>query len=253
MKRLGVLQLPPLDGMLVHRKVPPPAFRQASLTIHQYLFTLLGGERNGESKVLCPRTNTLTQLSLKPRTLDAKSSALAIMPLRLAYLHNWPEKNTSLTNVTVYSLWFIFDDGLWWQFWEQKNTLNHWKTDLQLTLTDLHQKLPKCIQIHLTATSFFNCKTFYISVKFLLSITYVPLRGLGLSLPPDPIITPSEADKYPLLVHTTQVNSAFSTHWLASSKVNSKYQFYSPLSSWRDKSMQRESNFEIQAKHKKLV
>ena len=33
---------------------PPLAFRQASLTIHQYLFTLLGGERNGESKVLWP-------------------------------------------------------------------------------------------------------------------------------------------------------------------------------------------------------
>ena len=97
MKRQGVLQLPPLDGMLVHRKVPPPpAFHQASLTIHQYLFTLLGGERNGESKVLCPRTNTLTQPSLKPRPLDAKSSALAIMPPRLAYLQTDQKKTHPL-------------------------------------------------------------------------------------------------------------------------------------------------------------
>ena len=148
---------------------------------------------------------------------------------------------------------------LWW--WalvviliakEQIQSLENWPSINTNWLT-VHQKLPKCIQIHLTVTSFFNCKTFYISVKFLLSITYVPLRGLGLSLPPDPIITPSKADKYPLLVHTTQVNSAFSTHWLASSKVISKYQFCSPLSSWRDKSMWLELNFKIQAKHKKLV
>ena len=58
---------------------------------------------------------------------------------------------------------------------------------------------------------------------------------------------------YPLLVHSTQVNRAFGTHWLTSSKVISKYRFYSPLSSWRDKSMLRGLNFVIQAKYKKRL
>ena len=35
---------------------PPPAFHQASLTIHQYPLILLGGERHGDSKVFCPGT-----------------------------------------------------------------------------------------------------------------------------------------------------------------------------------------------------
>ena len=39
----------PLDRMLFHSKVPPPpAFHQASLTIHQYPFVLLGGELGTE-------------------------------------------------------------------------------------------------------------------------------------------------------------------------------------------------------------
>ena len=46
MKRLGVLQPPSLDGMLIHCKVPhtpppPQTFHQASLTIRQYPFILL--------------------------------------------------------------------------------------------------------------------------------------------------------------------------------------------------------------------
>ena len=34
----------------------PPAFHQASLTIHQYPFILLGWERHGESQLFFPRT-----------------------------------------------------------------------------------------------------------------------------------------------------------------------------------------------------
>ena len=97
MKRQGVLQLlpPPRMGCLSIARFPP-AFRQASLTIHQYLFILLGGERHAETKVFCLRTNTLTQPSLKPRPLDAKSSALAIMPPRLAYLQTDQKKTHPL-------------------------------------------------------------------------------------------------------------------------------------------------------------
>ena len=151
MKRLGVLQLPPLDGMLVHRKVPPPpAFRQASLTIHQYLFTLLGGERNGESKVLCPRTNTLTQLSLKPRPLDAKSSALAIMPPRLAYLQTDQKKHIPYQRYCTQPLVHLW----WWALVailiakEQIQSLENWPSINTNWLTS------KVTKMH---TNTFNC------------------------------------------------------------------------------------------------
>ena len=51
MKRLGGFLLP-LDGMLVHRKVTPPAL-SSLLPIYSIY---LGGKRRRESKVSCPRT-----------------------------------------------------------------------------------------------------------------------------------------------------------------------------------------------------
>ena len=58
MKRQEVLQLPPLDGMLVHRKVtPPPAFHQAFLTVNRtHLIILQGRGKYCENKVFCSKT-----------------------------------------------------------------------------------------------------------------------------------------------------------------------------------------------------
>ena len=46
----------PWMGCQFTTKLPLPAFHQASLTIHQYPFILLDGDRHCESKVFCPRT-----------------------------------------------------------------------------------------------------------------------------------------------------------------------------------------------------
>ena len=47
---------PPQIGCQSNAAPPPQAFNQASLTIHQYLLILLGGERHGDNKVFCPGT-----------------------------------------------------------------------------------------------------------------------------------------------------------------------------------------------------
>ena len=47
---------PPQIGCQSNATASPPAFHQASLTIHQYPLILLGGERHGDSKMFCPGT-----------------------------------------------------------------------------------------------------------------------------------------------------------------------------------------------------
>lgn len=53
-------------------------FHQASLTIHQYSFTLLGGKRHFESKEFYPRTQHINLTGLSPGPLDRESRALNI-------------------------------------------------------------------------------------------------------------------------------------------------------------------------------
>ena len=65
-----------LDGTLVHCKVTCPAFHQASLTIHQYLSTLLGD--TVRVKCSSQERNTMSRPDLKPRPLNPESSALTI-------------------------------------------------------------------------------------------------------------------------------------------------------------------------------
>ena len=50
MKRLGVFLLP-LDGILVHRRLPPSILPGCPPTIHYFPFIHLGGERHCESRV----------------------------------------------------------------------------------------------------------------------------------------------------------------------------------------------------------
>ena len=52
---LGVLLLSP-GWNAISSQGYPPAFHQASLTIYQYPFILLGWERHGESQLFFPRT-----------------------------------------------------------------------------------------------------------------------------------------------------------------------------------------------------
>ena len=59
----------------------PPAFHQASLTIRQHPFLLLGGKRRYESKVLAFEQNTLTWPGRAPGSQNTESSALTIGPL----------------------------------------------------------------------------------------------------------------------------------------------------------------------------
>ena len=84
--------------MPVHHKVPPPppAFHQASLTIHQYPFILLGGERHGESKVSCPRTKHIdsarswTQTSgTRVQYTDHKVTVCLPLLLVNGNVHHW--------------------------------------------------------------------------------------------------------------------------------------------------------------------
>ena len=67
--------------MPAHYRVTSPAFHQVSMTVHWYPFIHLGGERHGESKVSCPRTqhNGLTMSC--SQTLYRDSSALTIRSL----------------------------------------------------------------------------------------------------------------------------------------------------------------------------
>ena len=65
-----------LDGTLVHCKVTCPAFHQDSLTIHQYLSTLLGD--TVRVKCSSQERNIMSQPDLKPRPLNPESSALTI-------------------------------------------------------------------------------------------------------------------------------------------------------------------------------
>ena len=64
MKWLGVLLLPPLDGMLVHRRGYPQH-------ICWYPFVHLGEEEHFESKVSCQEHNTMTPA--KARTWTTRS------------------------------------------------------------------------------------------------------------------------------------------------------------------------------------
>ena len=56
-----------LDGMLVHRRLPP-AIHQVSLTVCWYPFILLDGERHCESKASCPRTQHNDPARARTRT-----------------------------------------------------------------------------------------------------------------------------------------------------------------------------------------
>ena len=89
--RLRVLLLP-LDGMLVHRKLPPAFCRR-------YPFILLGGERHCEIKVSCPRTQygDPARPELKPGPLDPESNALTIRPPRLLLIPHRARRNQFLT------------------------------------------------------------------------------------------------------------------------------------------------------------
>ena len=81
MKRLGVLLLP-LDGMLVHRRLPP-SISSGFPDSCWYPFILLEGERRCESKVSCPRTQQNDRPGLKPGPFHPESSVLTIRPPRL--------------------------------------------------------------------------------------------------------------------------------------------------------------------------
>ena len=71
MNRLRVYLLPPgwdISPLQGH----PPAFNQAFLTVRQYPFTLVGGERNTLTRTL-------------PGPVNSESCALALRPLRSCF------------------------------------------------------------------------------------------------------------------------------------------------------------------------
>ena len=83
MKRLGVL-LVPLDGMLVHRRLPWEAFHQVAPTV--WLVPIYTPGWRGvmwELKCFAHEHNTMTPASLKPRQLDLEPNELTIRPMYL--------------------------------------------------------------------------------------------------------------------------------------------------------------------------
>ena len=89
---------------------PPPAFHRASLTIHRWLFKLLGGERHRGSKASCPRTQrndparSRTQTS-RPRVhctdYRVTTSLIAYMHMRSSRLLVFPQMKKRLGRSTV--------------------------------------------------------------------------------------------------------------------------------------------------------
>ena len=130
-KRLGILLLL-LDGMLVHRRLLP-AFRQVSLTVHQYPFIVLGWERHCESKVSCPRTHhKKPRPGLEPGVgpFDPESSALTRRSPRLLQArekekvwvveedsnpYSWKNLSKNLTTIEVHkNTAYLIKFGTWW-------------------------------------------------------------------------------------------------------------------------------------------
>ena len=103
-----------MHGMSVHPKVtpppPPPAFHRASLTIHRWLFKLLGGERHRRSKASCPRAQRNDSARSRTQTsrpgvhctdYKATKSLIAYMHMRSSRLPMFPQMKKRLRRNTV--------------------------------------------------------------------------------------------------------------------------------------------------------
>ena len=68
MKRLGSIAIP-LDGMLVHRRLPPLSIWTGCITVQvsTYLYRLLGGERHCDVRGHAQEHNTMTAASARAR------------------------------------------------------------------------------------------------------------------------------------------------------------------------------------------
>ena len=102
MKQLGVYPHPPpppLDGMLVHRRVTPSIKFASS---HSYTWA-----GRGTVRVSCARTQQCHRPGLEPRMLDPETSILTVMPpcfpwYRASHTTAAPMENVNIVHVILY-------------------------------------------------------------------------------------------------------------------------------------------------------
>ena len=166
MKRLGVLLLL-LDGMLVHRRLPP-CILSGFPDSCRYPFILLGGERHCESKVSCPRTQHNRLARARTRTFRSgvrrtyhwatasptnKSAENYLLPLLLfddVYLFKselFPVRTNHSSDVKI-NLSFVFNlfvnkgSKVFQHFWQiriHKGGIVTWKTEQTTPVSDSHE------------------------------------------------------------------------------------------------------------------